>query len=172
MPTKPELDLALRKNRGRQIAGEWTRRLTLACRYEVHPEHFLPLEETEALKRAFNERLKANEGVVRRNWPNGSFAEIAVVMQDLAIDLRATPAVLFSSVDPYLGAVRVPGSALLLNFQSVWQVVEHDFSLVTPDLQNGLCVETNFYDAAGSYIQEGIYELAGWGKFSPPNTRS
>jgi hypothetical protein len=53
-------------------------------------------------------------------------------------------------------------------------VVEQDLGLATPQLADGLCLELNYYDGVGSYVQEGIYELTAWGVFrglpEPPRT--
>lgn len=110
--------------------------------------------------------LKTGRGVVRRHWPRSSFQDLADALKDLCIEIRLTPVVLFSSVDDVIGAVQLPANMALLNFPAVWEVVEQDFRLTTPDLQNGLCVEVNFYDTNGDYIKEGIYELVAWGMFA------
>lgn len=166
MAATPQLDLALRKNRGESIRRDWMARLKEACAYEILPEHFLALEPTETLKKEFFERVKGNNQVQRRQWPASSLEELANALMDLSIDLRSLPAVLFSSADKYLGAVQMPASVALSNFTAVWKVVEEDFCLVTLDLENGLCVEVNFYDERGNYTKDGIYKLSAWGVFA------
>lgn len=170
--TKPSLELALRKERGKRIFHEWTNSLAEACGTKVSSANFLSIEHTDELKREFFRRLKAKQGVSRHNWPKHSLPELSAQLTDLCIDLRLTPVVLFSDVDEYLGAVELPATSVLLNIARVWKVVHDDFRVATPDITSGLCLEANFYDLRGKYLEAGVLEVVSWGVFEAHLTNS
>src|SRR5207249_3292230 len=109
--------------------------------------------------------LKKGRGIVRVNWPKESIGALAISLK-LSLIEPSTPLVLFSSVDEYIGAIRLPAGVVLTRFQAVWEVVEEDFLVSTLDLGSALCVELNFYDVEGRYVRDGVFEVAGWGVFA------
>jgi hypothetical protein len=164
MTANPKLDLALRKNRGEKMRRDWVARLKQASACNISPEHFLPLEQTESLKKVFFEKTMAKD-VMRQHFASGSLDKLADALMNLSISARLMPVILFSSVDQYLGAVQLPASVALSNFLAIWKVVEEDFCISTLDSKNGLCLERNFYDEGGNHVKDGVYELIAWGLF-------
>jgi hypothetical protein len=172
MPSKPQLDFVVRRNRGKLILHQWAKQLSIALGQEVLSEQFLSLVRTDRLKVEFVNRLKERHGVERQNWPIDSLPQLANKLRDLCSHVRLTPVVLFSAVDSYVGAVQMSASPALLNFPAIWKVVEDDFRIATPDLQSGLCVERNYYDIGGTYVKNGALETATWGVFCIKNPAS
>lgn len=165
MATNPQLALALRKNRGKQIRPDWIVRLKQACGYEVPSESFLSLETTETLKSDFLAQVRRHQASGRQYWLGGACDRFANCLNKLGLELGSKRLVLFSSVDEYLGAVELPAAVITSGFRAIWDVVEEDFCVTTADLKDGLCVELNFYDADGKYVQEGVWEVTCWGAF-------
>ena len=79
MAATPQLDLALRKNHGERIRGDWIARLKAGCACEILPEPFLALEQTEALRKEFFVRVKSDKRLQRRQWPVSSLEELEVL---------------------------------------------------------------------------------------------
>jgi len=161
--TDQKLNSALEKNRASRIRSSWTASLSQACGMEIAPEYFLSLKETTALKEAFWSKVRG-KGCPRRFYSKKNFEQIESGLK--AITNGQLTSVLFSSVDKYIGAVRLPASVVFNHIQSIWKVTEEDFCVATPDLQNGICLEFNYYDERGDFIKEGVYELSLWGDFS------
>jgi hypothetical protein len=159
------MELALRRNRGREIVDEWTRTFTQICGIEVSESSFLPIEDTERLKSAFFDRIKNRTGTRTEYWDKLDTDELVALLHDLCIDVRSLPVVLFNEADQFIGGVRVPVDYVLRNAMAVWKIVGQDLSLVTEDLQNGLCLEENSIRPSGEFVKEGFYELTTWGLF-------
>jgi len=160
------LSVALRRNHGKHIISEWSRRLSKALNYEIGPEHFVPLDRTQNLKAGVFERLRTKEGTVCVTSSKISLDEIAAILNGVSLILQSTLVLLFSSVDQFIGAVQLPANVLLPHFKQVWQVVDEDFIVVTNDAMSGLCIERNFYDKNSSYVREGVYEVFIWGEIA------
>jgi hypothetical protein len=161
-----EMELALKKNRGQRIVADWTRRLSLACGVEISAASFLSVEKTQELKSAFFDKVKNDRKAIKAFWERQDKDDLVAHLFDVCIDVRSLPVILFSSVDEFIGAVRVPAECILRNAMSVWRVVEEDLSLATDDLQSGLCLEENFYAPTGEYVKTGGFEIAAWGAFA------
>lgn len=160
------LDLALWRNRGAQVLSEWVTTLRDACGFEASSANLLSLKETEDLKKAFFEKLKDGAAVVRRYWPQNAFDEVVAYLCDLEAHISTMTVVLFSSMDQYIGAVKLSAEIVLIHAEAIWKVVNENLCVTTLDLQHGLCLEFNFYTEEGEYVKEGVYELITWGAFS------
>jgi len=160
-----KMELVLKKNRGHRIVATWSRRLSDACEVEISTASFLSIEKTEELKRAFFTKVKNEEETFKTYWKKQDRDGLIAQLLDKCIDVRFLPVILFSSVDQFVGAVRVPADCILRNAMSVWIVTGEDLSMATEDLQHGLCLEENYYTPTGEYVPEGAYELTTWGMF-------
>jgi hypothetical protein len=160
------LEFRLRKDRGHRLITEWSRSLSEACKVEISENSFLSLEKTEEVKRAFFIKVK-EEQAIKAWWEKHEKETLLFHLLDICADVRTLIVILFSSVDQFIGAVRVPADSILENAMAVWEVVKEDLSLATEDLQHGLCLEENPYTPSGKYVREGMYELTIWGLFAP-----
>lgn len=132
----------------------------------VRREDFLSLQETEALRAVFF--AKVGQGAAsRRFWPIAALPEIATILRDLAQEVAGVRVVLLNRADRHIGAVNVPVEHVLEHAVAVWNVVEEDLCIMTPEIHDGLCLGLEYYDEAGSYVREGIYELCAWGRLTP-----
>lgn len=163
---RKDLALSLRKNRGQRVVGEWSVSLCRACGVQVSAIPFLSLERTEKLKRAFFERVKSESKKPKLYWEKREWSEVAAHLIGLCTHARNPAVILFSSIDEFVGAVRIPADAVLKNALPVWEVVKDDLCLTTEDLQHGLCLEENFYTPSGNHVREGFFELTAWGQFT------
>jgi hypothetical protein len=162
---REDLELRLKKNRGHRLVAEWSGSLSGACGIEISASSFLPIERTMELKRAFFTKVKARSEESSRCWDKQERDTVVSHLLNACVEVRSISVVLFSSVDQFVGAVRVPADSVLRNAMSVWEVVKEDLSLTTEDLQHGLCLEENFYTTSGDYVRGGLYELTAWGVF-------
>jgi hypothetical protein len=160
------LELALRKNRGRRLVAEFSLRLSQAFDVEVCASSFLSIEETGELKTAFYSIVRDERRAVRTFWRKTQSDDLIAHLLEMRKIARSPNAIVFSSVDRFIGAVRVPADCVLRNAMVVWQVVGEDLSLATDDLHDGLCLEETFYTAGAEYVREGLYELTAWGVFA------
>jgi hypothetical protein len=164
----------MRTERARQAEGDklrrsWTQSLARACGYEPAPSDFLGIVETEVLKGSFFAAVKslgAGRGF-RGYWPLSESGAVASVLEDIARQTSVRHGIVFSDKDVYLGAVRLPVTAILNHAWSVWRVVGEDLTFASADLSDGLCVEINYYADRGQYVPEGVYELSAWGRLMP-----
>jgi hypothetical protein len=161
-----DLKRSLRKNYGRRSLAEWSRLLSLACCVDSTTTSFLSIEETEELKKAFYRVVRDQVKTSRSFWQDSHRDGLAAHLLADSIIAQDIEIIMFSHMDQFVGAVRVPAVSVLRNAMAVWQVVGEDLSLATHDLQNGLCLERNFYTAEGAYVSSGIYELSEWGIFA------
>lgn len=161
-----DMELRLRKNRGHGLATEWSRSLSAACDVAISANSFLSIERTEELKRAFFTKVKMEGQAIKAWWEKQEKEILSAHLLDMCVHVRTLPVILFSSVDQFVGAVRVPADCVLRNAMAVWEVIKEDLSLATEDLQHGLCLEENFYNLSGEYVREGLYELTAWGVFA------
>src|SRR5262249_16712533 len=143
------IERRIRENRGRGLVNEWSRALSHACGVEIERNFFLPLETTEELKREFFARVKSRSQASKLWWESNDGSNLLAHLLDLSIDARTTPVILFSSIDLFVGAVRVPADCVLRNAMTVWKVVMEDLAIATEDLESGLCLERNLYNAVG-----------------------
>jgi hypothetical protein len=161
-----ELEHRLRKNHGRRLAAEWSRSLSAASGVEISASSFISVERTEELKRAFFAKVKSEDRAMKASWEKDERETLLAHLLDTCVDVRTLEVILFNCLDRFVGAVRVPADCVLRNAMAVWQVVKEDLSMMTEDLQHGLCLEENFYAPSGEYVREGLYELTAWGKFA------
>jgi hypothetical protein len=161
-----DLERALSKNRGRRLVADWSQLLSRACGIEISAMSFLSIEETAVLKRAFYNLVKDERKRARAYWKKSERNDLGAHLSSMGTRARSLgPVVLFSSVDQFVGAVRIKADCVLQNAMRVWHVVGEDLSAVTDDLHHGLCLEENFYTDEGEYVREGLYELSVWGEF-------
>jgi hypothetical protein len=125
----------------------------------------LPLDDTEALKRAFVERLQSTE-VSYREWPLDQKDEVIGEVRARIGRAELRDVVLFSSVDEFVGAARITTDGVTRDPMAVWDLVENDLMVVTDDLANGLCLEINYYTREGEYAKDGVYAMTTWGVFA------
>lgn len=123
------------------------------------------------LKNVFFAKVKSESEKSRRPWKRQDRDAVVNHLLNVAVGVSTMSAILFSSVDPYIGAVRVPADRVLRNAMSVWDVVKEDLSLTTEDVQHGLCLEENFSTPSGEHVSEGFYELTTWGLFDGKKPR-
>jgi hypothetical protein len=157
--------LAVRRNRGKLLLPEWVKGFAEASGLTLTPNDFLPLDETEQLKRRFVERLQ-EEDVSYGEWPVRDRDDVIGYLRALSAVAGHLNVVLFSSADEFIGAARVWSDAVLAQPIKTWDVVEADLSLATEDLASGLCLEMNYYTRNHEYVKDGVYALTRWGVFS------
>jgi hypothetical protein len=162
---RTDLEFRLRNNRGRLLVADFSIALSEACGVKVAAQSFLSIQQTEELKKPFFTRVRDERERPMPYWQKQDRACVVAYCHDLGRDIGPHPVILFSSIDRYVGAVRLPADSILQNAMSVWSVVKDDLSLATEDLQNGLCLEENFYTPGGEYMRDGIFDLTAWGIF-------
>jgi len=165
MTRDPRLDLALRRDRGRRLVSEWLARFRTAAELPPSFENFVGLEETERLKQRFVERLRSGVSINKYSLP-AHLHEPMFAQLKLRSAVGPARVILFSNVDQYIGAVYVPSDVVLSHAKEMWDLVGEDLSMCSDDLSDGLCLELNYYDDAGRYVADGVYQVAGWGAFS------
>jgi hypothetical protein len=165
MNRDPRLDLALRRDRGRRLVSEWLICFRAAAQFQPSSEDFVDLEDTERLKNRFVEILRSGTSIKKCSLP----AHLNETMfEQLKLRSAVGPArvILFSDVDHYIGAVHVPSDVVLSHAREIWELVGEDLSMCSDDLSHGLCLELNYYDQAGRYLADGVYQVTAWGAFS------
>jgi hypothetical protein len=162
---RSNIEMSLRKNHGRRLIADWSRSLSAASGIEIRSDSLLSIEQTQVLKRAFFIKVKSESQRRRLTWERPAWEHLLAHLLDVCINVRTMPIVLFSSIDQFIGAIRLPADCVLRNVLAIWEVVGEDLSLTTDDLQHGLCLEENFYTPSGDYMKEGVYELIAWGRF-------
>ena len=166
LPRK-SLSLALRHQRGRQIAGGWSAALEKVLGVSLGPDSFLPLEETDTLKALFFDRVKKNGSSTAKSvWSRDRKEALEAVFAQLAARVGPKRVILLSAVDEFIGAVRVRADLVLKSAFPVWSVVGRDLCIASESLDCGLCLEETLYDASGEYVANGLYELTSWGLLS------
>jgi hypothetical protein len=170
MNRDPELDLALRRNRGRRLVSEWLARFRTAAEYEPAIGDFLGLEDTMRLKQRFVEILRSRISVKRCSVP--AFSHETMFGQLKSWNPGGPPrVVLFSSLDQYIGGLQLPPDVVFARAKDIWGVVGEDLSMCSEDLSHGFCLELNYYDEADRYVADGVYQMIGWGVFSVLHSR-
>jgi hypothetical protein len=159
---RTRLEIAIRRNRARQIAPAWYRDLGDACKMQIVGEMFISTDDTINLKKNFFEKVRSHQGSSQLWHPSDS-TELFDQLAKLAGRVGSLPVVLFSSVDELLGAVRLPADTILANAQGVIAVVSEDLCIATDDLSSGLSLEFNYYNSSGHYYPDRIHELTSWG---------
>jgi hypothetical protein len=132
----------------------------------VLKDDVLSLQDTDALRAAFFAKV-ARKDSFRQLWPTTALPEIVTILQNVARQTAGTQVVLLSSVDRDMGAVYVPAEQVLEHAPAVWGIVGEDLCILTPDINEGLCLGREYYNAVGVYVSDGIYELRAWGRFVP-----
>lgn len=160
-----QLEAALRKNQGEQIRDNWLKKISDACDVNIGLNELLNIKETEGIKKRFFDKVKIMSQINCLEWPRDSFKEVILYLNKIILSNICMEVILFSSVDRYIGALRLPLKYLLNNIEKIWGVVEDDLSVASIDLEHGVCLELNFYRCDGIYIKDGIYQLTAWGVF-------
>lgn len=143
----------------------WIAKFKNVCGLDLTLEDFLPIAETARLKEAFFLRIKEGRFDTRTFYPRSSLCEIKGFFKEIQKGHSKMRVVLFSNVDKNTGAVQIPLDIALEKFEEIWGLVGEDFCLVSPEFQDGLCLEVNFYDGDGEYVTAGVFELSSWGIF-------
>ena len=131
----------------------------------VSKDYFLNRQETTDLKTRFFDRVRLSQQEEEQVYsPVENKEALGFAMSQLADAVVDVSVVLFSDVDKYIGAVRLPAHVILKNAFDVWGLVREDLSFATQDIESGFCLAQNYYDASGKFVKEGVYELTAWGK--------
>jgi hypothetical protein len=157
---------AIRRNRAKRILPKWLSTLRNLVAADLREEDFLSVELTARLKGAFYQRVKDDRTLFHKEWSVDEFDRMKDFIGKIGGRVGSMKAVLFSSKDTLTGAVVVPAARVLLNVQRIREMLEEDVSLTTRDLENGFCLEFNYYDEHGRYVEHGTYLLTTWGSFS------
>lgn len=155
-----DLQLRVRKGKGRLQQAEFLLKLSEALGMDVPKSAFLGLEETDALREKFFDRVKRAQEVWKSNFRPGDeslWNRIAIIRDGIG----ARPVTLLHRKDDVLGGLRLPAASVLARAREVWSVVGGDLSLTSPDLGDGFCLEFNHYH------DHDEYELTVWGGFQP-----
>lgn len=165
-------ELLQRESKGRNIRPDWIQKMNSACGVLLTEDKFLPLDVTAQLRERFFDKVRSND--LFHKWFSATQLDDLVghlcQLQTLLKNPREV--ILFHSKDTFLGVVKIDIRVVLSNIKAVWEVVEDDFSLSTPDVTSGICVEHGFYNEHGNYVSDGAYELTTWGVFSQPSCPS
>lgn len=160
------MDIVQRRQMGRAIFPRWKMSLEEALNQRVATEQFLDIEETEQLRIAFF-------NVVRQHNRDHRFAtrdalgQLLSEIEQVLARGGERAVVLYHRYDKFIGAVRLDTRAIASALEAVWRVAEEDLCVSTPDLNNGFCLEENYYDECGIYVPVGVFELTAWGDFAP-----
>jgi hypothetical protein len=163
--SRERLKLALAANRGRAILDQWSRSLGVACGRSIRHEDFVSIDRTRQLKEQFADRLKQQDSSHRLFWNKDDVMSLHRHLSEVSSAVCGMEIVLFSSVDQFIGAVRMSAKQVLQNAASVWAVVGEDLSLASESMDDGMCLEESFYRSDGEYVHDGLYELTTWGRF-------
>lgn len=165
MNRDPQLEMALRRNRGRRLISEWRTRFNAATDFESSAEDFLGLEDTADLKEKFIEVLRSDPSVEKSSIAAHAHEGMFERLKSTGVH-EPSRVILFSNVDAYIGGLRVPPDVVLAHAKEVWELVGEDLSMCSEDLVHGFRLELNYYDEAARYVADGVYQMAGWGAFS------
>ncbi|QVL30345.1 hypothetical protein KIH39_15960 [Telmatocola sphagniphila] len=160
------IELRIRRQRGRLLKADWLKSLNKACGFEFSEKLFLTLEHTEELKIAFFKKVKNENAQSSNHWSKSEIAKILSGLFGLSKTLMSTEVILFSSIDQFVGGIRVPAGLILRNLLPVWQLVNEDFAMTTEDVEHGICLEENPYTETGEYVNYGQYQITSWGFFN------
>ena len=155
----------LKENKGRRLFPTWSRALARETGLDIRKDDFLDPATTSSLKASFFQHLRAKQNGFHSYWLKRERDELEDALGQIAADTGDTRVVLFSEVDEFIGAAMLPAATVLSHAFEVWDVVGEDLSFATLDLNDGLCLEENFYDADDTYVPEGVFELTRWGSF-------
>jgi|GEM_PF-6372862 len=153
----------LRQHKGGQLLPQFQRKLEAAIGLRLTGNDFLDLDSTERLRHRFFAIVKSDRHAWRETWQPDQTSIIWTVLERVADSVDGQRFALFHRLNGYLGAVWVPGDAVLRHALEVWQVVGEDLCLAGEGLASGLCLEFNHY------ADHDEYELTAWGGLVPPS---
>ena len=157
---------AIVRNKGRQILPNWIQQFTEATDYSISSSDFLELVETKRIRTLFYDRVKFRENCLFKEWSIDCFEEVTNYLLEVDKAAGSVEVYLLSDVDTYIGALQIHSSIVFYNVHSVWELVHDDLSLTSLNLQDGLCLERNYYSNSGEYHRDGLYQLTSWGSFN------
>ncbi len=161
-----DLRLRLRRRKGEQMLPELRKRLEQALGQPVPEADFLDLEATERLRAKFFDRVRSRQGVTRRTWRPSEVQDVWRTAASIGRRMGHARAVLFHSLNRYIGAVVVPVGPTLGRAEEVRRAVREDLCLTSPDLSSGLCL------AFDHYPDRDEWELITWGAFGSATSPS
>jgi len=160
MPRREEqLRKAIRRNRAMRIRDEWVDRLARALKTQSTMINLLTPEDTAILKRKFYEKAVAAGRRSKSIWPGQDRQAVLQHVSDMQKRIPDHPVILFSSVDPLIGAAVVALHCILRSVAEAWGVTEEDLCVGSDAMRDGLLLEYNLYGRASEY------ELVCWGEF-------
>lgn len=155
-----ELDVRLRQNKGRRLWPNLRQLLEVIIDRQLTEADLVRLEETEALKQSYYERLRRGEGVVRFSWTPTQVQGVWLTVEQIRVRNADLDVVLLHEHDKFVGAVRVKVHEALSDPRRIWGAVGIDLCLMTAQAKDGFCLEF-------SHLSSGdLYELSTWGSFS------
>jgi hypothetical protein len=160
------LEEAARGRKVDEIRLPWIDTLSAAAGVPVDVANLVDVQEVQELRDAFFGKVRnGTPDIGRTNIKMEDRRELYDRLASLSPGFADERAVLFSSVDSYIGAVVMPVAAILSRAEAVWSVVNEDLAFASRDVSSGFILEKNHNDLAGNYIPEEILELTTWGNF-------
>jgi len=160
------LRLLQRRQKGRRILPEWLRRVGDAIGVAVDKSDVFDLDKTDQLRSLLSDRVRRG-GDRKRFFSIAALDDVFVELESLGRETARSPVVLLHSSESCIGGLRVSADTALSHARGLWRVVGEDLQFITEDATSGLCLERNYYGAAGEYVSDGVLELTTWGRFNP-----
>jgi hypothetical protein len=150
------------RNRGERIRINWLDALSSACSCDLSQNMLLPLQETSYLKDRFFQRVKFG-GELHNFWTVEKYPELLSFLVNIGKKTHGLEFVLFHSMDNCIGAIRMKSETIFENIERIWDITQEDLCLASEKIEDGLCLEFNYYNQLGNYEPNGVYELTSWG---------
>lgn len=164
--TNKRLQIAVRRNRGKQLQSAFVRELASVLGRQNDSIRILGLDETDSLWQKVESRVQeCNNGEMscyRRRWVESQLDELRSFLQHLRRILPDEPLVLFRSVSEYCGAIETETQEVLDRALQLISLDEEDLIAVNREESKGmmLSLDTDKY-ITGDVV---VYELIIWGE--------
>lgn len=164
--TNKRLQIAVRRNRGKQLQSGFIRELASALGGRLDSARILGLEETDLLWQKVESKVQAcNNGEMpcyRRRWIESQLDELRSFLHQLREILPDEALILFRSVSEYCGAIGTDTQEVLDRALQLVTLDQEDLIAVNRDVSNGmmLSLDTDKY-ITGDVV---VYELILWGE--------
>src|SRR6266446_2462930 len=161
-----QFQIAVRRNRGKQLQSAFIRELAAALGRRDDSIRILTLDETDLLWQKVESRVQAcNNGEIpcyRRRWVESQLDELRTLLDQIRGILSNVPLVLFRSLSEYCGALETDTREVLGRALQLVSLDQDDLIAVNRDASKGIMLglDTDKY-VTGDVV---VYELIIWGE--------
>lgn len=164
--TNKRLQIAVRRNQGKQLQSAFIQELTSTLGRRDDSIRVLSLDETDPLWEKVESRVEAcNNGKMpcyRRRWIESQLEELRSFLNQLREILPSEPMVLFRLASEYCGAIETDTQEVLDRALQLVSLDQEDLIAVSRNVSKGimLSLDTDKYITSDVVV----YELFMWGK--------